>query len=193
MTAVTAVIALDFDGVINTEDTYRRADLDALIHTASEEHSARLIERDLVARVQRVCDATGAGVVVVSAWRAFFSLDALTRLLRGAGLTAPVLGAVGHSFGADRRAHHFEEWLGAHPEVTRWCVIDDSEEHWGSLHTTLTHFETIKRASGVVERTPVYDLERRAHPRFAGRCVHPDDGITEADADAAIAILRGAP
>ena len=174
MTAVTAVIALDFDGVINTEDTYHRTNRDALIYTASEEYSARFIERDLVARVQRVCDETGAGVVVVSAWRAFFPLDALTRLLRGAGLTAPVLGAVGGvKMSADCRASALLEWLAKRPEVTRWCVIDDSVSHYGYPHRTI----------GV----------RYHRPEFAGRCVHPDDGITEADADAAIAILQGAP
>lgn len=170
--AVTTVVALDFDGVINCEDTYRNADRDALIYAASEEHSARLIERDLVARVQRVCDATGAGVVVVSAWRGFFPVDALVRLLRGAGLTAPVLGAVGGvKMSGDLRASALLEWLDERPEVTRWCVIDDDVRAYGDRP----------------KRGPV----RYADARFAGRCVHPVDGITEADADAAVAILRG--
>ena len=158
---VTAVVALDFDGVINCEETYRSASRGALIYTASEGYSASLIVRDLVARVQRVCDETGAGVVVVSAWRAFFPADALARLLRGAGPMAPFLGVVGRGMEpGDPRGAALLEWLDERPEVTRWCVIDDDTRAYGDA-------------------------------RFAGRCVHPRDGITEADADAAVAILRG--
>lgn len=123
--AVTAVVALDFDGVINSEETYRNADCDALIYTATESHSERLIERDLVARVQRICDATGAGVVVVSAWRYFFDDAALSRLLAARGLTAPMLGSVGGKGSNDSRAEALLGWLDARPEVSRWCVIDD--------------------------------------------------------------------
>lgn len=170
--AVTAVVALDFDGVVNCEETYRSASRGALIYTASEGYSASLIVREFVARVQRVCDETGAGVVVVSAWRAFFPADALARLLRGAGLTAPVLGAVGGvKMSGDLRASALLEWLAERPEVTRWCVIDDDVRAYGDRP----------------KRGPV----RYADARFAGRCIHPRDGITDADADAAIAILRG--
>lgn len=168
---VAAVVFLDFDGVINTTATYAHADVAALIFTANEDTSAQLIERDLVARVQGICDATDAGVVVVSAWRAWFDVPALSRLLRGAGLTAPVIDAVGGvKMSGDLRAAALLEWLRERPEVTAWCVIDDGVDHYGCPH----------RALGV----------RYHRPEFVGRCVHPADGITDADADRAVAILR---
>jgi hypothetical protein len=109
---------------------------------------------------------------VVSACRGWFDEHALRRLLRGAGLTAPVLGVVGGvKMSGDLRASAALEWLAEHPEVTAWCVVDDDVRGYGYPHATM----------GV----------RYHRPEFIGRCVHPRDGITDADADAAVAILTG--
>lgn len=122
-----AVVFLDFDGVINTTTTYANADS----YADTVEASAGLIERDLVARVQRICDETGAAVVVVSAWRAAFTNADLRAILRNAGLTAPVLGSVARPVPAgDGRGDGVLAWLALRLEVTRWCVIDDDPSHY---------------------------------------------------------------
>lgn len=151
------VVFLDFDGVINTVATYANADSFA----DTVEASAGLLERELVARVQRVCDATGAGVVVVSAWRASFTNADLRALLLGAGLMAPVLGSVAKPVPAgDRRGEALLAWLAERPHVTRWCVIDDDPSH--------------------------YRYVAAAYERL----VLVGDGINDADVERAVAFLR---
>ena len=117
------VVFLDFDGVLNSDAwlrTYRAAD------ALSPEH---------VGRVDAFCRGMGAAVVVVSAWRYFHDLDDLRAKLATAGLTVPVLGAVGTlapgtlSVGSDDgRVGGAEAWLHAHPETRAWVVLDDDPE-----------------------------------------------------------------
>lgn len=171
--APTRVLAVDIDGCLNNEDTYRNADRDALIYTATEEHSTRLLEREHCERVQRICDATGAALVIVSAWRCFFSAEQIARMFAARGLTAPVLGAVARATASgDQRADALLEWLAEHPEVTAWCVLDDDTRAYGY-------------------RRSVNGPLRYHNPRFVDRCVHPRDGVTDDDAARCIAILRG--
>lgn len=70
---------------------------------------------------------------VVSGWRKYAPVEMIASVLREAGLTAPVLGAVGTRFSSDERAYYTTQWLDAHPEVTRWIILDDEAEHWGRV------------------------------------------------------------
>lgn len=109
----TGVVFVDFDGVL----------LDDAWLLARRAHELSPV---LVARLDALCHRTGAAVVVVSGWRCFTSLGDLRDLLARAGLTAPFLGAVGCDRGEDDgRARHAALWLAAHPQVTRWVVLDD--------------------------------------------------------------------
>jgi len=167
---VSAVVFLDFDGVLNS-DAHLRA-----VQAASPERivawspavGVAMLDPVRVAHVQRICDETGASVVIVSGWRRWAPVDVLAECLAAAGLAAPVIDAVGGlRFCGETRVTATREWLAAHPDVTAWVVLDDDERlHWWW-------------AGG-------------AAPWWAGRIVHPVDGITDADADAAVAILRGA-
>jgi HAD domain in Swiss Army Knife RNA repair proteins len=166
------LVFLDLDGVVN-DDEHVNAALVGHAHITrfSLELAQRCTDPVRVARVQRVCDETDARVVIVSAWRRWATVEEITQVLRGVGLTAPVLGAVGGvKMSADLRADAALEWLDEHPEVTGWVVIDDTVSHYG--HPS--------------KRGPRYH-----NPRFVGRVVHPRDGITDADADEAVRILRG--
>lgn len=157
----TPIIFLDIDGVCNSQASCRAVWPGQLV--TDPEESKRIavatLDRALVTRIQRVCDATGAHIVIASGWRRWMSLDEIRTALAGAGLTAPVIDVLGGlKMTADLRARAADGWLDKHPEVTRSVVIDDTAGlWWGS---------TIPR-------------------------VVPVDGITDADADRAIAILRG--
>lgn len=114
------VVFLDCDGVLNS-DAWQRT------HSAADALSPAH-----VGRVDAFCRNMGAAVVVVSAWRYFYDLDKLRAKLATAGLTVPVLGAVGTlapgaiSLGSDDgRVAGAEAWLAAHPEVRAWVVFDD--------------------------------------------------------------------
>ncbi len=166
---MSAVVFLDFDGVLNSAAHYSAAVAGCRTHDeAIDAALARGLDPVRVARVQRICGETGAAVVIVSGWRRWAPVEVLAERLAAAGLTAPVIDAVGGlRFSGETRATATQEWLAAHPEVAAWVVLDDdSLQHW-------------RWAGG-------------AAPWWAGRIVHPVDGITDADADAAVAILRGA-
>jgi hypothetical protein len=182
------IVALDLDGVCN-DSAYVRASLAG--HEAVVQWDTAVATRTLdpvrVARVQRVCDETGAAIVLVTGWRRWAPAEDIAACLRSAGLVAPVLGAVGGvKMTGDLRASGLRDWLAAHPEVTRWCVIDDTVIAWQGVRSIVRR----ERRDGRV--VVVHDEERFAPPWLAGRCVHPHDGITDADADAAVAILLGA-
>ncbi len=183
------IIALDIDGVCN-DDAWRVATAARFpgVVVWSPEVGAAMLDPLRVARVQRVCATTDASVVLTTGWRRWASAEDITACLRGAGLTAPVLGAVGGvKMSADLRQTGLREWLCDHPAVGRWCVIDDLVSAWESTRNV----ERREMFRG--RMAMVCTSERYVAPWLAGRCVHPVDGITEADADAAIAILRGAP
>lgn len=154
------VVFLDIDGVCNSAASCARAWPKHITVDPAEAKiiAAATLDPALVALVQRVCDATGAEVVIASGWRAWMFRDEIVAALRGAGLTAPVVHVLGRRFSSDSRAHFAERWLDTRPDATRFVVIDDTAAHWPTLSALVV----------------------------------PVDGITEADADRAISILRGA-
>lgn len=148
------VIFLDFDGVLNS-DPFRRA-----IYSGP---TATVDGADLdpanVARVQRICDETGAVIVVSSAWRGFYPIERLRAMLAAKGLTAEVIDVTpSKSFGL--RHEEVAEWLfwNQHLDVESYVVLDDNP--WA------------------------FDPARFVRTSDA-------TGITTADADRAIRILKG--
>jgi len=157
---------LDIDGVCNDRAFVRAALEGSTITRWSADLARKTLDPVRVARVQRICDATDARIVIVSGWRRWAPVEDIAACLASAGLRAEILGAVGGAmFSADLRAHATLEWLAAHPDVARWCVVDDDRASWDP------------RITG---------CEREV---FAWRCVHPVDGITDDDATNAIRAL----
>lgn len=134
------VLFLDFDGVLNG-----RAFLDSLPRTITLQARPD-IDLACAARVQRICDVTGASIVVTSSWREMRAYDGkpdtchaprdlstLAGWLTDAGITAPVIGATSIApMGVDdnpgrRRSWQILAWTFDHPEVTRWVALDDLE------------------------------------------------------------------
>lgn len=166
------VLFLDFDGVLNG-----RAFLDTLPRTITLQARPD-IDPACAARVQRICDVTGASIVVTSSWREMRAhdgkpdtchaprdLSTLAGWLTDAGITAPVIGATSIApMGVDdnpgrRRSWQILAWTFDHPEVTRWVALDDLE-------------------------MPPSDLWEHRFIRTDG-----NTGVTEADADRAIELL----
>ena len=203
--ALPPILALDIDGVCNSDATLRASRTAAVERALITRHltpAAMLDALDpaMCARVQRVLSAAGAGYVLISTWCDLYArpdgdeyaadyparcdtsraehIMAIIASLRARGITAECYGWMPEevrkmsSTGVGHRRHAFAAWLDARPSVTRWCVLDDTVDHYGY-------------------RRSVNGAVRYHDPRFNGRCVHPVDGITEADADAAVAILTG--
>ena len=120
------ILFLDVDGVLNHEAIFLRN-----IHPP--------LDPELVARLNRLCEATGAQVVLSSSWRADAFSNGLeddlraTGALRHAHPTDPRtkwLNAVsnGGVIMARVRGAEITEWLSRHPEVTPYAIVDDSSD-----------------------------------------------------------------
>lgn len=129
---VTKLVLLDFDNVINDEAYLRAASLAFPgVRTFNMEIGRAMIDPVRVARIQRICDATGAGILLVTGWRRQTEWENLAELLKGHNLTAPVVGAVGGvKMSGDLRASASREWLDKNSHVTRYVVIDDDIMAW---------------------------------------------------------------
>jgi hypothetical protein len=109
------VIFLDIDGVLNTTET----------------HNPRgfpyVVEQHLVERFNRLVDQTGAAVVLISTWR----LDPIGLLAaRHFGVT---ITDCTPDTPDQPRADEITSWLRDHPEVTRFAVVDDTQDGFENL------------------------------------------------------------
>lgn len=185
---IDAVVFLDIDRVCNTRAALHRAVWGGRIETDPEKvrrAAAATLDPVLVGRVQRVCDATGAAVVLVSGWRRRMTCDEAIAALRAAGLTAPSLGClVDAAPGTDTRRASTRTWLSQHPEVTRWVVLDDTRDHWCEPSSE----------SNLAGGNAAAPLDRQAVAAWLeGHLVHPVDGVLDEDVEAAVRILSPPP
>lgn len=127
------ILFLDFDGVLNGE---------RFLHTQQLSPLRPAFDPACCARVERICETTGASIVISSSWREIKTYDGnlevsreprpieeIVEWLRDAGITAPVVGATSIApmrFDvATRRSSQIQAWVYDHPEVTNWIVLDD--------------------------------------------------------------------
>lgn len=125
------IVFCDFDGVVR-HGAWDRRRLAAKIAWPTD---ADFIDPACVARLQRICDRTGAAIVISSAWRVLRGRTRSTAALRHHGLTADVLGGTpiieGTYHGAavmtaSGRAQEIHAWLYVNSMVDRWAVLDDN-------------------------------------------------------------------
>lgn len=124
------VIFLDFDGVVVCLPQEWDYTLDG--------KRVHALNRDAVARLNRVVEATGAVVVVSSSWRHHQALERLSGYLRRAGFVGEVIditpdlatlgGRLGLVYEAGERGHEVAVWLAEHPEVESYVVLDDDAD-----------------------------------------------------------------
>jgi hypothetical protein len=157
------VVFLDFDGVLNDNGFVQNALKDTGPLTKyTIELAQTTLDPVRVARVQHICDATGADVVLVTSWRRWAGLDELRGALKFAGFTAPVVGVVGGvKMSGDLRRWAAGEWLDEHPQYTHHVVLDDDTNLWK-------------------------DWGKKGK---AFNCIHPFDGIEDKHVSEAIGIL----
>lgn len=163
-TADNGVVFLDFDGVLN----------DFAYEDAARRDGRVAIDPVRAARVNRLCAEGAAGIVLVTGWLRTSTPDEIAAMLRDAGVTAPVVGAISGmaSHNCQERAVEARAWLDAHPRVNRYVVVDDSIVPW-----------TRERVIGASDT-------QWLQPWVAFHYVRPQGGIAERDVDAAVEILR---
>lgn len=159
------VLFLDVDGVLN----YR----------GFLQHGQRPATEDQIcpvraARIQEVCDRTGAVLVLSSTWRLSRTRRSMQAILKRRGVTAPIVDTT-MWFPLGPRGEEIGAWLDTH-DVDGFCIVDDDV---GATHMLGTTKPSRRLASHYV-RT-YYDF----------RDAPGDGGIQAKDVEKAVRILNG--
>ena len=131
------VIFLDIDGVLNSRAWFERH---------GRERGLGHLEPSACARVQRLCDETGAALVISSTWRLIHKRAVIGDMFRARDLTATILGMTAALHTA--RGHEIQAWLDASPAIAGlgavdgMVILDDDAEmvHLAPWHVK-THVE----------------------------------------------------
>jgi hypothetical protein len=119
-----AVIFTDIDGVYNTPALRKLAKWS--------------VEMDLIEAVSDIAEKRNAKVVVTSSWR--YDVPYQTR-----DLNLPFHDDWRTIARADKvRGEEIKEWLGRHPEVTRYAIIDDWDDFLPAQMPHLIHTDASK-------------------------------------------------
>ena len=109
-----SILFLDVDGVLNNEAVFR-----------SRKYGPAPLCPHCVARFHRLVAETDCRIVLSSAWR---GMPTLERKLSRAGIFYRAhrdKRTVGLSGSDDRRGREIAEWLGRHPEIKTYAIVDD--------------------------------------------------------------------
>lgn len=147
-----------------------------------------VVDRLLVALVNRIAEATGAKVVISSDWVADpENYLWVCEMLVQHGLVPEIIGQTTQPFGEATvyyRPRHILNWLDLHPEVTNYVILDDLRMPiglhrwwWAEQGYEITDPDSVKYVPDI--------------PGMDDHFVYVDAmiGLTEADAERAIAIL----
>ena len=169
------IIFLDFDGVLNSNklldtadlhrpETYDEQELMDELNLASHGHNARLairhIDPTMVSYLNTIIEATGANVVLSTAWRKIFSRAEITGILKFHGFKGTIIDITPITFSYMPRDQEISRWLANNPDITTFVILDD------------------------------LSIAGENHPsNFVN--TDPDIGLTQEEAEKAIAILNG--
>lgn len=172
------VLFLDMDGaganstrwLFEQETMRRETESNLVVDSRKVDH----IDPACVARLNRIQQATGCEFVLSSAWR-IFGVDAVQDMLAKHGFVGRLIGGTPKLWGSRSRGNEISEWIDAESFAGTYVVLDDS------LDAGVGHESRFVRTHrGVVDFVGPGGARGRI----------PDDGITDADVEKAIEILR---
>lgn len=117
-------VFLDFDGVVMTPASYQQPSVD-IGEPGMGNLAATRLDREAVARVNKLCIGIGAHVVLSTSWRDRIGFDGslpLVKALQLAGLAAPVVGQTPHLVKARQKMSDYSV-IPRGAEIARW--LDD--------------------------------------------------------------------
>lgn len=121
------VVFLDFDGVLNSQ-AYIANVCRKPRGSEGFPDDGEMLCKSMVRRAQRICDATGAVIVLSTSWRIADKFEQLVDWLRERDLSAPVIGKTPQS-GAGYRGSDIDEWLRSTTEpVESFVILDDGSD-----------------------------------------------------------------
>jgi hypothetical protein len=176
-----AVLFLDFDGVLNSCEWFQKSRTDRMAAMSQENHEEEMIDPDAVANLNRILEATKCQVVISSTWRRGRTMGALLRILVKRGLDkkhwdnfigmTPVLDSRMDSglWRAVERGHEIQAWLDKHPEQFQRIVILDDD---GDMAHMMPHLVLTHGVAGLdAEKTE--DVIRRLNAELCGVAAKP--------------------
>lgn len=132
------MLALDIDGVLNSVD-YMVANPGSFDRSGPDHRD--MLDPAACARLNRVLQKTGAVIVISSTWRINWSGKQVEGMLHARGCPAAiVIGETPRQYGKYRdgddalielaygRGVEIQMWLDEHPEVTKFAIVDDSDD-----------------------------------------------------------------
>lgn len=118
------VLFLDIDGVLNSRRTCEA--FDGFPHCYEPAHMARF-DHVAIALIRRLCDKTGASIVLSSSWRHDPCKDTkIVAVKHATGLDLPIIDCTPDCNGP--RGLEINAWLSAHQEVTSYAIVDDNDD-----------------------------------------------------------------
>lgn len=154
----TKILFLDVDGVLNNHGTFE-AQIESMLCSKT------------IARLDLVLDATGAKVVLSSAWR---NVPRLEEFLRAAGVfrcAHPDMRTPHHGRGQSTRSYigrgaEIADWLSYHPDVERFAIVDDDDDMlpWQKPYFVKTSFDTGMTDDHAVRLTELLGGYNANHP-----------------------------
>jgi hypothetical protein len=90
------IIFLDFDGVLNCEDWYRRQFEETKNDLELSEYPYIEFDPEIIQRLNYIINETGAKVVVSSSWRAGRSVEELQIILNRVGFSGEIIDKTNH-------------------------------------------------------------------------------------------------
>ena len=141
----TKILFLDIDGVLNSHRTAYA--FDGFPHSFGPECMAKF-DHVAIGLVRKVCEETGASIVLSSSWRIIHKVHACAN-----GLNLPIFDST--PTGGQLRGDEIGMWLRDHPEVTHYAIVDDDTDMLDEqlprfVHTntqdglTFAHYEKLK-------------------------------------------------
>jgi HAD domain in Swiss Army Knife RNA repair proteins len=117
------VIFLDFDGVLNSEASFRYETRRKILHV-NETLSAIACSN-----LQYILDQDAdVKLVISSTWKKVFSMEKIKNILNSYGVNpSRVMDKTPAVFSGDR-AHEINLWLQEHPNVTKFVILDDDSD-----------------------------------------------------------------
>lgn len=122
------IVFLDFDGVLNSH-WY-------MLEFPREWNSGMAVEGQIdpesIELVNKIVEATGAVVVISSAWRLIRPVEQLTTMLKNKGFKGEVIGITPDLAHLDkRRGDEIQEWIGTSPlkdQIESFVILDDNSD-----------------------------------------------------------------
>lgn len=141
----TPLVFLDIDGVLNSKPWFLQQRESGAV--ATELMGLYDLDPAACGLLQRLCEETGAGLVIVSTWRLYHPQEVLAELLTQRGVTAPILGMTPDLSRLEERSYKHQRgaevqwWLDQlAPEIraaTRFVILDDVNDYGEDLQGSL--------------------------------------------------------